>query len=76
MAGAVYDILIWGGAAVTLAGLALLVRCILRVSRAKKDHRDEAALRAALEAVVPWNLAALFLSAIGLMMVVIGIILG
>ena len=72
----VFDILIWCGAALSLAGLLGLCWCILRVSRAKRAGLDDAALRAVLRSVVPVNLAALFLSMIGLMMVVTGIILG
>ena len=56
--------LIWAGAAVSLAGLAGLVWCILY------------ALRARLQRAVVVNLAALLVSAIGLMMIVIGILLG
>lgn len=75
-AATIFDILIWAGAAVTLAGLALLVWCILRVARVRRDTSDETILREALQRVVPLNLAALFLSMLGLMLVVVGIILG
>jgi len=68
--------LIWIGAAVTLLGLAGLVWCILKVARAKRQGLDDAALKAELQKVVAFNLGALFLSAIGLMMVVLGILLG
>lgn len=71
----VFDILVWAGAAVTVAGLALLVWCILRVARARRNASDEAALRGELQKVVPLNLAALFLSVTGLMLVVVGVIL-
>ena len=70
------DILIWTGVAVSLAGLAGLVWCILRVLRAKRAGLDDDALKAAVAKVVPWNMAALFLSVIGLMIVIIGIFLG
>ena len=70
-----FEILIWGGATITLIGLALLMWCILRVAKARKLHSDdEEALRTAMQSVVPANLGALFLSAIGLMMVVIGVL--
>jgi hypothetical protein len=68
--------LIWGGAGVTLLGLAGLVACIVAVSRARRAGLDETALRAKLQRVIVWNFAALLLSALGLMMVVIGIALG
>ena len=70
------DWLIWTGAAVTLAGLGGLVWCILRVAAARRAGLDDAALRARLQAVVALNLGALLLSALGLMLVVAGILLG
>lgn len=67
--------LIWIGALVTVLGLAGLVWCILKVQKARKDELDDAAMTARLQKVVAINMGALFLSAIGLMMVVLGIIL-
>ena len=67
--------LIWIGAVVTLLGLAGLVWCILKVQKARNLGLDDAALKTELQKVVALNLGALFLSAIGLMMVVIGILL-
>ena len=69
------DILVWIGTAVTLAGLVGLVVSILRVRRARRDTVDDAALRAALQHVLPLNLGAFLLSVLGLMMVVIGLLL-
>lgn len=69
------DGLIWTGAAVSVAGLAGIVWCILAVTRAKRAGLDDAALRARLQRVVAINLAALFVSVLGLMMVVIGVVL-
>jgi len=66
--------LIWTGTAVTLLGVAGLVLCILSVARARRAGLDEAALRARLQRVIALNLGALFVSAIGLMMVVVGIV--
>ncbi|AAV94336.1 hypothetical protein SPO1032 [Ruegeria pomeroyi DSS-3] len=71
-----FDIIIWAGAALSLLGLAGLVWCILRVNRARKAGLSDDDLRAAVQAVLPWNLGALFLSVIGLMMVMVGISLG
>lgn len=70
------DILIWAGAAVSLLGLAGLILCIVRVWRARKAALPEAEMRLVLQRVVPLNSGALFLSVIGLMMVVIGVMLG
>lgn len=67
--------LIWIGALITLVGLAGLVWCILRVRAAQKEGLDDDAMKARLQSVVAMNMGALFLSAIGLMMVVVGILL-
>ena len=71
-----FEVMIWVGAAISLFGLAGLVWCIVRVTRAKRARLGDAELRAAIAAVLPMNMAALFLSVIGLMLVVIGVILG
>ena len=60
----------------SVLGLAGLIWCIIRVSRARKAGLSEEELRAAVQAVLPLNLGALFLSVIGLMLVVIGVMLG
>lgn len=70
------DILIWTGAGLSLIGLGLLVWCILRVWRARRAGLSDTALRQEVQKVVPLNTGALFLSVIGLMMVVLGILLG
>ena len=67
--------LIWIGAVVTLLGLGGLVWCILTVHRAKREGLDDAAMKTRLQKVVAVNMGALFLSAVGLMMVVVGILL-
>ena len=63
------------GAALALAGFAGLVWCILKVARAKRAGLSDAALRAAVQKVVALNLGAFCLSALGLMMIVAGILL-
>lgn len=70
------DILIWGGAALSVAGLLGLVYCIFRVAKAKRAGLSDDELREAVKKVVPLNLGALFLSVIGLMMVILGVFLG
>jgi hypothetical protein len=67
--------LIWLGALVSLIGLSCLVWCIIKVWRARKAGLDDETLRAEIRKVVPLNTGALFLSVIGLMLVVIGIVL-
>lgn len=70
------EILIWTGTLVSLLGLAGLVWCIVKVARARRAGLQDDALRDAVRSVVPINMAALFLSVIGLMMVILGIFLG
>lgn len=68
--------LIWAGAALTLVGLAGLGYCILRAVRARRAGLDDAEMRAELQRVVAINMGAMGLSALGLAMVVSGILLG
>ncbi len=70
------DPLIWSGAAATLFGIAALIWCIATVLRARRARLADDELRDRLRRVLPVNLAALFLSVIGLMMVVVGVLLG
>ena len=69
------DWLIWIGAAVSLGGVAGLLRCIQLALRARKSGLECTAMRARLQQIVTFNLAALGVSALGLMLVVTGIIL-
>ncbi|MEP4194622.1 MAG: hypothetical protein ABJL99_03210 [Aliishimia sp.] len=69
----IFDIIIWAGAAMTVAGLFLLLWCIIRVIQAKRAGLSDDELRAKVHKVVPVNLGALCLSVLGLMMVIIGV---
>ncbi len=71
-----FDVIIWVGAALSLLGLAGIIWCIIRVSRARRAKLDDEGMRAVVAAVLPMNLGALFLSVIGLMLVVVGVLLG
>jgi hypothetical protein len=71
-----FEIITWGGAALSVAGLVGLVWCILRVMKARKAGLSDDELRAVVQGVLPWNLGALFLSVMGLMLVILGISLG
>lgn len=71
-----YDMMIWTGAALTLVGVGLLVWCMLRALQFRRARLSDADLRQAMVALLPFNLGALMLSAIGLMLVVFGVILG
>ena len=69
------DLLIWIGSILSILGLIGLVWCIKTVLKAKKLATSDEELRGSLQKVVPLNMAALFLSAIGLMLVILGIML-
>lgn len=64
------------GAVVSLVGLAGLILSAMRIIRARRAGLDDDALRAKLQSVLPLNMAALLLSVLGLMMVVVGVLLG
>jgi len=70
------EILVWAGALVSLLGLVGLIWCIFKVWKARKSGLSDEALREAVRKVVPLNTAALFISVLGLMMVIVGIMLG
>ncbi len=69
------EILVWIGAAVSLVGVAGLGWCIVLALRARNSGLPEEAIRASLQKVVVYNMAALGISALGLMLVVAGILL-
>ena len=69
-------LVIWSGAVISLIGLAGLMVCIFRVMKAKKLMTDEHELRVVVKNILPLNLGSLFLSVLGLMAVVVGILLG
>jgi hypothetical protein len=71
-----FEFMIWLGAAISVAGLAGLIWCIVRVLRARRAGLSDDAMQALLRAVVPLNMAALFVSALGLMLVITGVFLG
>lgn len=67
--------LVWIGAGLTFVGVLLLGWCVLIAARAKRDGLEGEAMQERLKGLVALNLAAVAVSAIGLMMVVIGIFL-
>ncbi|MBI6628633.1 hypothetical protein [Pontibaca salina] len=71
-----FEIMIWAGAAISLIGLAGLIWSIMRVVRARREQLSDDELRSILQTVLPLNIGALFLSVIGLMLVVVGVMLG
>ena len=69
------ELLIWIGSILSILGLVGLFWCIKTVLKAKKLAKSDEALRRSLQKVVPLNMAALFLSAMGLMLVLLSIML-
>ena len=67
--------LIWIGAALSVLGVIGIVASIVMVARAKKAKLDDAEMRARISKILPVNMGALFVSMIGLMMVILGIVL-
>lgn len=72
----IWNMLIWGGAALTVTGLVALMWCILSVLRARRSGLGEEHLRKVMQSVMAVNMAALAGSVIGLMLVILGIMLG
>lgn len=70
------EYVVWGGAALSLLGLVGIVYSIIAVSRTKKAGLSDEELRARIGKILPINLGALFVSTIGLMAVIVGIMLG
>lgn len=69
------NLLVIGGAFLSLCGLAGLIWCIFYVARAKRAKLQDTELRDRLRRALPLNLGALLLSALGLMLVIVGIFL-
>ncbi|MDG2405319.1 MAG: hypothetical protein P8M25_10305 [Paracoccaceae bacterium] len=68
--------MIWIGSIVSLIGVAAVIWCIATVRNAQKSDLSDSDIRLVLAQVLPKNLAALFISMIGLMIVVTAILLG
>lgn len=71
-----FDIIVWIGAGLSVLGMIGLVWSIIRVAGAKRRATSDEELRVAVQKALPLNLGALFLSVIGLMLVIVGIFLG
>ena len=69
------ELLILIGSILSILGLFGLFWCIKTVVKAKKIATSDEELRSSLQKVVPRNMASLFLSAMGLMLVILGIML-
>jgi hypothetical protein len=69
------DIVIWAGAILSVIGMIGIFHSIFAVTRAKRANLEDEELRAKLASILPLNLAALFVSMIGLMTVIVGVML-
>jgi hypothetical protein len=69
------EIMIFAGVVITALGLIGLFYCITKAFKARKSGLNGEELTAHLKGLVAVNLASFFLSAIGLGMVVVGILL-
>ncbi|MGB1266290.1 MAG: hypothetical protein ACPG6L_11255 [Nereida ignava] len=72
----VFEMVIFAGAVLTALGIIGIVMFIVKVRAAQKEQREDEVLKARLGALMPLNLGSFLVSAIGLMMVVMGVILG
>ena len=70
------EYLIWVGAVISLIGMVGIFYCIHLALKAKRAELSEDDMRARMQRIVLLNIAALMLSMVGLMMVVVGIFLG
>jgi hypothetical protein len=73
--GLFMNLLVPIGTIVTLLGLAILIWCILRVAQARKTIKNDIEMRGKLQKMATMNMIALFLSFVGLMIVIFGVIL-
>ena len=67
--------MIWVGTAASLCGVGGLLWCIFLALKARRAGLTDDVMRARLQHIVTLNMAALGVSALGLMMVVAGILL-
>ncbi|PSL21731.1 hypothetical protein [Shimia abyssi] len=65
--------LVWAGALLSVIGLVGLVASIIKANKARRAGLSDEELRAAIQKIMPLNMGALFLSVIGLMVVIVGI---
>jgi hypothetical protein len=70
------DLLVWIGAAISALGLVGIIYSIVAVAKARRAGLSDDDLRARISRILPVNLGSLFLSVIGLMMVIVGVALG
>lgn len=67
--------IIWLGAAMSMCGVGGLLWCIYLAIKARRAGLTDDAMRARLQQIVTFNMIALGVSALGLMLVIAGIVL-
>jgi hypothetical protein len=72
----IMEIIVWIGAVLSAIGLCGIVYSIVAVAGAKRAGLSDEELRGRIAEILPINLIALFVSMIGLMAVIIGVMLG
>ncbi len=70
------EIIVWIGAALSAIGMCGIIYSIVVIARAKRANLPDEELRERIAKVLPINLGSLFISMIGLMAVVVGVMLG
>lgn len=65
--------LIWVGTFISVVGLAGLMLSVVKVFKLREQGLPDEEMRDAIQKVMPLNLGSLFLSVIGLMVVMLGI---
>ncbi len=70
------EIIVWIGAALSVLGLCGIIYSIVAVAKAKRANLPDEELRVRISKILPLNLIALFVSMIGLMAVIVGVLLG
>ncbi len=70
------SILLWPGAALALAGVVVILACVRSVMKARNAGLSNEEMVAHMQKMGAWNMAALGLSALGLALVVVGLLLG
>jgi len=70
-----FQLLLWAGAGVTMIGVIGLMWTAITTNQLRQSRVPDAEMRRALQKGALRNMVALFIAALGLMMVVIGILL-
>jgi len=70
------SMLVWPGAAIALVGVIGILACVRSVMNARNKGLSDQEMVEHMQKIGAWNMAALGISAMGLALVVIGLLLG